>query len=478
MSTPTGVLLVQRGVATQAMVDQAWREGKAHGERLCSRLLAMGVDQGHLAEVLSEKQGVPGVDLSRCVIDLSLLDLVPRLVADHDLILPLSDEGGRLHLAMSTPHDERVLSEVRFVTGREVSAYVCVQSAARQAITQAYDARERGEATWRGPLADPGPPPVLAAVLPPGAAAEPPEVEVLIAEDVLPELADDDLVAVESGAPILPGEDEPMGRPGAGEEVVLAVRAAGRRTVLVVDDEAEIRLLVQRALEKHGFAVEVAVDGAEALAKCEALVPDLVLLDAMLPKVHGFEACRRIKSSPRTRHVPVIMMTAVYRGWRFAQDAREAYGAEDYIEKPFRFDDVLRRIEAVLESTASRPTTGAALAAPHIARGKELLLANRLPEAQASFEAAIGADPWSAEAHAQLARTLRARGDAFAAMTAFERAAELRPGYLPALRALAGLYEEKGFRRKAAETLERALLAAGDEPVREAIKQDLLALIG
>jgi DNA-binding response OmpR family regulator len=276
------------------------------------------------------------------------------------------------------------------------------------------------------------------------------------------------------------GEDEPLlvAAGDQAEEVVITVRAAGRRTILVVDDEPEIRLLVQRSLEKHGFAVETAGDGAEAIAKCEALVPDLVLLDAMLPKVHGFEACRRMKSSPVTRHVPVVMMTAVYRGWRFAEDARDAYGAEDYIEKPFRLDDVLRRIEAVLETTAARPRPNAAAAEPHLTRGKELLTASRLPEAQASFEAAVQADPYSAEAHAQLARTLRARGDAYSAMTEFERAAELRPGYLPALRALAALYEEKGFRRKSTETLERALAGARDDATRAAIKADLMALLG
>ena len=131
-------------------------------------------------------------------------------------------------------------------------------------------------------------------------------------------------------------------------------RPGGRKLVLVVDDEPEIRQLVQRTLESKGYAVATAADGADALAQAEALVPDLVLLDAMLPKLHGFEACRRLKSSPRTRHVPVVMMTAIYRGWRFAQDAREAYGAEDYVEKPFRLDDLLRRVEAALDATAAR----------------------------------------------------------------------------------------------------------------------------
>ena len=267
----------------------------------------------------------------------------------------------------------------------------------------------------------------------------------------------------------------PVTAPG---EATIQVRPSGRRTVLVVDDEPEIRLLLQRSLEKHGYAVETAEDGAEAIAKAEALVPDLVLLDAMLPKVHGFEACQRMKASPRCRHVPVIMMTAIYRGWRFAQDARAAYGAEDYIEKPFRFDDVLRRIDAVLEATASRPRADTAGAAAHLARGKELMLASRLPEARAAFEAAIGADPYSAEAHVLLARTLRAAGEAFSAMTAYEKAAELRPAHLPSLRALAALYEEKGFRLKATETLERALGAAPDDATRAAVKQDLLALLG
>lgn len=467
MNDPVGVLVVERGIATQALVDRAWREAKASNDRLCSRLLKLGIDEARLVEVLAEQQRGPGVDLSRCIVDLALLDLVPRAVAEQDRLLALSDEGGRLHLGMVTPNDHRLLSEVRFVTGREVSGYVAVEGALVQAIHEAYDARERGEEVWRGHAAGAGLPPLLAAVSP----GE--EVEIEVGEEIILEveaipLGDED---VQSGA------DEPW-RAQAPPEAAILVRPAGRRTVLVVDDEPEIRLLVQRALEKHGYAVETAEDGAEAIAKAEALVPDLVLLDAMLPKVHGFEACQRMKASPRCRHVPVIMMTAIYRGWRFAQDARDTYGAEDYIEKPFRFEDMLRRIDAVLEATASRTRGDGAAAAAEVARGKELMLANRLPEARAAFEAAIAADPYSAEAHVLLARTLRATGEAFSAMTAYEKAAELRPAHLPSLRALAALYEEKGFRRKAAETLERALGAAQDDATRAAVKQDLLALLG
>jgi regulator of sirC expression with transglutaminase-like and TPR domain len=89
----------------------------------------------------------------------------------------------------------------------------------------------------------------------------------------------------------------------------------------------------------------------------------------------------------------------------------------------------------------------------------------------------VRVDPFSVEAHHLLGRALRACGEHFRAMTELERAVELRPDHLAALRTLAALYEETGFRRKAAETLERALPAAPDEGARAAIRRDLLRLL-
>jgi DNA-binding response OmpR family regulator len=248
--------------------------------------------------------------------------------------------------------------------------------------------------------------------------------------------------------------------------------------ILVVDDEPEIRQLVHRTLATKGYGVEVAADGQEALEKADRLVPDLVLLDAMLPKVHGFDACRRIKASPRTGHVPVIMMTAIYRGWRFAQDARDSYGALDYVEKPFRIDDLLRRVEAGLRAApahAASPRCDGP-AATLVSRGKELLAAGRTADAAALLAEAVRGEPRYSDAQFQLGRALHASGDAFGAMTALEHAVEASPRHLPALRALAAIYEESGFRRKAREMLERALPAAPDDATRSAIRQDLIRL--
>jgi CheY-like chemotaxis protein len=222
--------------------------------------------------------------------------------------------------------------------------------------------------------------------------------------------------------------------------------------------------------------VETAVDGEQALAQADALIPDVILLDAMLPKVHGFEACRRLKASSRTRLIPVVMMTAVYRGWRFAQDARENYGAVDYVEKPFRLDDLFRRVQAARESSAARvaePTP----AEPLVQRGRELLARGDLAAATDALREAVRADPYSAEAHFLLGKALKAGGDAYGAMTALEHSAELRPNHQVALVTLSALYEEKGFRRKAAEALERAL-ATAPEAAREVLRANLLRLLG
>ncbi|BDG04560.1 response regulator [Anaeromyxobacter oryzae] len=457
-----GDLFVERGVATRAQVEAALRDPRWSPLPLASRLHAAGVNEGALAAALAEWYGTAGVDLSRTSIALEVLEVVPRAVAEADLILPLSVEGGRIHLAMAHPLDERIVAELRFVTGREVSVYAAVRGPLGAAIVAAYDARDRGEAVWRGAAAAGGP--QVGAALPP--ADEVGEVELLAEAELLEDGDDEGEVSIEVADP------EPAAR-----------ARDGRPLVLAVDDEPDILRLVARTLEANGCAVETAADGAEALEKADALVPDLVLLDAMLPRVHGFEACRRLKSSPRTCDVPVVMMTAIYRGWRFAQDARDEYGAEDYVEKPFRLDDLLRRVEAARVSGAAAgrdlraADADAAAAEPDLARARQLLSAGHVAEALAVLGGVARASPYSGEAHLLLGRALRASGDGFGAMTALERAVELRPRHLPSLRVLAAVYEEKGFRRKAAEVLERALPAAPDAAARAALRDDVLRLL-
>src|SRR5512133_2982803 len=143
---PIGRLLVERGVATLATVEEAPQAAIVADARICSTLLDSGAcDEGDLAAALSERLGMPGVDLSRTVVDLAAVDLVPREVADSDLLLPLAIEDARVHVAVDSP--ERAagsIAEMRFVTGREAIVYVAVLSSLRRAITACYEARALG----------------------------------------------------------------------------------------------------------------------------------------------------------------------------------------------------------------------------------------------------------------------------------------------------------------------------------------------
>ena len=116
--------------------------------------------------------------------------------------------------------------------------------------------------------------------------------------------------------------------------------------VLVVDDDADIRVAVEETLKMAGYDAGGASTGAGALAEINRQLPDLVLLDWMLPDVDGPEVCRRLRLAPETARVPIVFLTA-----RTDEEARVrglALGADDYIVKPFSVQELLLRIRAVL----------------------------------------------------------------------------------------------------------------------------------
>jgi two-component system, OmpR family, phosphate regulon response regulator PhoB len=116
--------------------------------------------------------------------------------------------------------------------------------------------------------------------------------------------------------------------------------------ILVVEDEAALVALLRYNLEREGFAVCAAGDGEEALLQIAERKPDVVLLDWMLPLVSGIEICRRIRRSPETRSLPVIILTA--RGDETERVRGLDSGADDYVVKPFSPSELVARLRAVL----------------------------------------------------------------------------------------------------------------------------------
>ncbi len=123
-----------------------------------------------------------------------------------------------------------------------------------------------------------------------------------------------------------------------------------RQKILVVDDEADIVEFVEYNLRREQFEIRTANDGPTALRRAREEQPDLVLLDIMLPGIHGLEVCRLLKSGRETAHIPVIMLSA--KGEEADIVTGLELGADDYVPKPFSMRLLLARIRAVLRRSA------------------------------------------------------------------------------------------------------------------------------
>jgi DNA-binding response OmpR family regulator len=121
-----------------------------------------------------------------------------------------------------------------------------------------------------------------------------------------------------------------------------------QKKILIVDDEQLNLEFFEVMLSKLGFTVEKANDGLEALEKVKLFLPDLILLDNVMPRMSGWEVTKTLKANPWLRDIPVVMFSALDD----VKDKLEGYelGVEDYITKPFNFSEVLARIQVVLRN--------------------------------------------------------------------------------------------------------------------------------
>lgn len=126
-------------------------------------------------------------------------------------------------------------------------------------------------------------------------------------------------------------------------------------TILVVEDEQSIADVIAYNLKKEGFNVVWERDGKAGVTRAQTLVPDLVILDLMLPGIDGLQVCRVLKSDNRTRHIPVMMLTA--RSSETDEIVGFNMGADDYVTKPFRVSPLIHRIKALIRRTDSTETS-------------------------------------------------------------------------------------------------------------------------
>jgi len=121
----------------------------------------------------------------------------------------------------------------------------------------------------------------------------------------------------------------------------------------VVDDDADLVELLRFNLKKAGFAIGTAFNGADALKKARSLLPDVILLDLMLPELDGFAVCEILRRDAATASIPIVMLTALSS--ELGRLAGLGSGATDYITKPFSPKEVISRVEDVLRRAGASP---------------------------------------------------------------------------------------------------------------------------
>ncbi len=126
-----------------------------------------------------------------------------------------------------------------------------------------------------------------------------------------------------------------------------------RKKILVVDDESDVADLVAYHLKAKGFAVETVNDPTQSIGIARSLLPDLVILDVMMPEINGIQICRMLRADPKLKQVPVIFLTAKVEENDRVQGLET--GADDYICKPFSTKELVLRVQNLLRRTSEKP---------------------------------------------------------------------------------------------------------------------------
>jgi DNA-binding response OmpR family regulator len=472
--TKLGRILLSRRLVSPEDLDDALHRQRHDGSRLATLVADLGAaEAGALVDALGEQQGTETVDLSRAIFLLEHLRLVPEDIARQHHVLPLSLDGEVLTLAMADPHDRRVIDEVELVTGKRVEAVVALDGLIASVIPAAYAALLAGQVHFAGAQAESGSIHDYRPSGSPGLSGRPESEPPLDKSTRFDDELSRPLVSILPANGLRPSEPMADGT---------RLDVSRKTRILVVDDTDDIRQLLVRVFRERDFEVVESASGLDALDKVRASTPDVIVLDAMLPEVHGFDICRRIKASRRYGHIPVVMVSAVYRGWRFADDLKRAYGVDAFLEKPFRIADMLAVVERALlggghlDADVAPPEELEPACAELLRASSEAYARGDAEGAIAQLKGGIAQHPMAFRLHYHLGLLYGKLDYVFDAIHVLETAAELRPRDFSTHKNLAVLYQRAGFRLKATEMWERALGSAPDDETRANIKNHLVSL--
>ncbi len=461
---PVGKILIEKYMIDETIVINALSRQKNDNLRICSQILKMGaLSEEVLARALSYQYGIPSIVLGKSQIKIANLVSIPYNVARQSQILPLTVSGDKIIVAMRDPENMQIISELEFVSGKKILPHIALEFMLSITIEEAYRLYKISrDGFFKGKDI-------------PANTVKEEHLEICVAElNIEPDFSKDEDFRVVS----IQEDIENITR---GRGIGIDHSDRQKPLICIVDDEPEIRTLLKKIVISEGFDSVEYARGDEAFRAIPKILPDLIILDAMLPGMHGFDICKSLKSDSKLKEIPVMIVSAVYTGWRFMEDIKKTHGADDYIEKPFRIDMLINKIKALLRNASPKRGTTTEELSIDVKNlynsGARLFKEGDIDGALYQFKKGIEKDNFYYRLHYGLALCYLSKKEDYLAISELEKTIDLKPDFLPALKSLAIMYQQKGFRNKAVETWERALNVAPDEETRTKIKEYLIKLL-
>lgn len=445
-----GQIFISKGFLTPKQLESVIIYSKEKGIKFASAVVELNYCTEKEALIcLIEQMGIPGIHFTGSSFKF-LNKIIPYQVAIQRLILPIKDSEKNIIVVMANPFDKVLIDEINFITGKKVIPYISVENILKKVITLCFNSGKEFYGQYeKGEYFD-------------------------IISPVISYFENEETIKSNiSINQLITSQNELFFQTSISEINTVLNK---KKVVLIVDDEEDILKLVSKIVTKAGYDYLTVNNGSEAIPLITKHKPDLIILDAMLPGVHGFDICKQIKSSDLA-YIPVLIVSAIYKGWEFETEIINIYKADKFIEKPFRVNLLMDLIKELLNNDNNNKISIEQNVDEVIKTVIEYIKNNNLYFAKKTIEEAIKLSPFCYKFKYILGYIYMQMNDYLLAINEFEACLNINKKFYFAAKDLAIAYEKVGFRNRAIENWLILLNLIQNEEQKEEIKKHLVNII-
>ncbi len=446
-----GQIFISKGYLTQKQLESVILYSKEKGIKFASAVVELNYCTEKEALIcLIEQMGIPGIHFTGSSFKF-LNKIIPYQVSIQRLILPIKDSEKNIIVVMANPFDKVLIDEINFITGKKVIPYISVENILKKVINLCFNSGKEFYGQYeKGEYFD-------------------------IISPVISYLENEEITKSNiSINQLITSQNELFFQTSITEINTVLNK---KKVVLIVDDEEDILKLVSKIVTKAGYDYLTVNNGSEAIPLITKHKPDLIILDAMLPGVHGFDICKQIKSSDLA-YIPVLIVSAIYKGWEFETEIINIYKADRFIEKPFRVNLLMDLIKELLNKDNNNNKMSVEQNIDEVIKTViESIKNNNLYFAKKTIEESIKLSPFCYKFKYILGYIYMQMNEYLLAINEFEACLNINKNFYFAAKDLAIAYEKVGFRNRAIENWLILLNLTQNEEQKEEIKKHLVNII-